>query len=153
VPEGGSLVEVTVRTAQSRLLLRPSPVLNEIVLGVFGRAQRLYGVRVHFLICLSNHWHGLASVDDALQLSRFMQYVNSNLAREVNRLVKSSGPFWSTRYRAILVSMEEAAQVDRLRYLLSNGCVSYCTSFQDLALEISAERPGGVCSGQSAGTS
>ena len=41
VPEGGSLVEVTVRTAQSRFLLRPSPALNEIVLGVLGRGYEL----------------------------------------------------------------------------------------------------------------
>jgi hypothetical protein len=43
VPEGGALVEVTLRTIQSRLLLRPSPAVNEIILGVLGRAQRLYG--------------------------------------------------------------------------------------------------------------
>jgi hypothetical protein len=42
VPEGGALVEVTVRTDQSRMLLRPSHVLNEVVLGVLGRAQRRY---------------------------------------------------------------------------------------------------------------
>jgi hypothetical protein len=121
VPEGGSLVEVTVRTAQSRFFLRPSPDLNDIVLGILGRAQRLYGVRIHFVVCLSNHWHALLSVDDALQLCRFMQYVNSNLAREANKKNGSSGPFWSTRYRAILVSEEEPAQVDRLRYLLAQG--------------------------------
>jgi hypothetical protein len=44
VPEGGALVEATVRTIQSRLLLRPSPALNELVIGVLGRAQRLYEV-------------------------------------------------------------------------------------------------------------
>ena len=41
-PEGGALVEVTDRTAQARLLLGPSWELNEIVIGVLGRAQRLY---------------------------------------------------------------------------------------------------------------
>ncbi len=41
VPEGGSLVEVTDRTVQARLLLVPSRELNEIVIGVLGRAQRL----------------------------------------------------------------------------------------------------------------
>jgi hypothetical protein len=40
-----ALVEVTVRTIQSRLLLRPSLALNERVIGILGRAQRLYGVR------------------------------------------------------------------------------------------------------------
>lgn len=38
VAEGGSLVEVTVRTFQSRFLLRPGPSLNETL-----EVNRLYG--------------------------------------------------------------------------------------------------------------
>jgi hypothetical protein len=56
VPEGGALVEVTLRTIQSRLLLRPGPAVNEIILGVLGRAQRLYGVRCCSVVFLSNHY-------------------------------------------------------------------------------------------------
>ena len=54
MPEGGALVEVTVRTIQSRLLLRPGPAVNEIILGVLGRAQRLYGVACVSVVFLSN---------------------------------------------------------------------------------------------------
>ena len=121
VPEGGALVEVTVRTDQSRMLLRPSPVLNEIVLGVLGRAQRRYEVGCCGVVFMSNHWHALLQVEDALQLSRFMQYCNANLAREVDRLVDWRHGIWSRRYHAILVSEEEEAQVGRLKYLLSHG--------------------------------
>jgi hypothetical protein len=39
-PEGGALFEITDRTIQGRPLFRPSPELNEVVLGVLGRAQR-----------------------------------------------------------------------------------------------------------------
>ena len=58
MPEGGALVEVTLRTIQSRLLLRPGPAVNEIILGLLGRAQRLYGVRccsVVFLMTQSEY--------------------------------------------------------------------------------------------------
>lgn len=75
MPEGAT-VEVTVRTIQSRLLLRPSPALNERVIGVLGRAQRLYGVRCSCVAFVSSHFHALLSVDEAEQLSRFMQYVD-----------------------------------------------------------------------------
>jgi hypothetical protein len=121
VPEGGALVEVTVRTTQSRLLLRPSPALNERVIGVLGRAQQLYGVRCSCVAFASNHWHALLQVDDAEQLCRFMQYVDGNIAREVGDLVGWSGPFWARRYTSIVVSDEEAAQVERFRYILSHG--------------------------------
>lgn len=121
VPERGALVEVTVRTIQSRLLLRPSLALNERVIGVLGRAQRLYGMRCCAVACASNHYHALLWVEDAEQLARFMQYANGNMAREVGDLVDWSGTFWARRYSAILVSDEEAAQVERLRYILAHG--------------------------------
>lgn len=110
-----------MRTFQARFLLRPSPALNELVGGVLGRAQSRYPLRCHAAVFMSNHFHLLVTVDDALQLAEFMQYVNSNLAREVNRLHEWSSSVWDQRYRAILVSEEKAAQVERLRYLLAHG--------------------------------
>jgi hypothetical protein len=50
-----------------------------------------------------------------------MRYVNSNLARKVGRLVGWRDKIWSRRYQAIVISPEEAAQVGRLRYILSHG--------------------------------
>ena len=122
VPEGGALVEVTVRTVHSRLLLRPGGDVNDIILGVLGRAQRRYAVRCSFVVFLSNHFHLLLRwVQDALQLSRFMQYVDGNIARKLGKLVDWPHGLWSKRYQAILVSDEEKAQVARLNYLLSHG--------------------------------
>ena len=51
-----------------------------------------------------------------------MNYLNSNLAREAGRIYGWSEKFWGRRYQAIVITQEEAAQVDRLRYLLSHGC-------------------------------
>ena len=61
-------------------------------------------------------------MEDAQQLSRFMAYFNGNLAREVARLTGWKDKVWSRRYESILVTEEDAAQVDRLRYLLENSC-------------------------------
>ncbi|HEX6901134.1 MAG TPA: hypothetical protein VF789_15525 [Thermoanaerobaculia bacterium] len=121
IPEGGALVEVTCRTLHGRLLLRPSPELNEIFGGVLGRAQRLYPFWLMSYVCLSNHYHLLAWVKDARRLAKFVGYFNSKLAREVSRLTGWSGKIWERRYEAIVISEEEGAQVDRLRYHLSHG--------------------------------
>jgi hypothetical protein len=51
-----------------------------------------------------------------------MRYLQGNLAREVARLTGWEDKIWSRRYQAILVTDEEAAQVDRLKYLLENSC-------------------------------
>ena len=122
IPEGGALVEVTCRTIHSRFLLRPSPELDEIIVGVLGRAQRLYEVRCCGYVFASNHYHLLLDVDNVRQLARFMCYVNSNLAREIGRLYGWADKIWSRRYQAIVVSGEEGAQIARLKYILANGC-------------------------------
>ena len=122
IPGGGALVEVTCRTIQGRFLLKPSEELKSIIIGVLARAQRLFPVDLHAFVFLSNHYHLLLSVENALQMARFMNYLNSNLAREAGRLHGWKEKFWGRRYHAIVVSEEEAAQMDRLEYLLAHGC-------------------------------
>jgi len=55
--ESGDLIEVTTRTLQGLLRLRPSPLLCEIIIGILGRAQALYGLEIHAFVFLSNHYH------------------------------------------------------------------------------------------------
>ena len=120
--EGSGLVEVTCRTLQGRYLLTPSPELNEILLGALGRAQQLYRVGIIAFAFASNHFHLLLRVESTHQLAQFMGHFNSNLAREAGRLVRWREKFWGRRYQAIPISDEEAAQVERLRYVLAHGC-------------------------------
>jgi hypothetical protein len=115
------MVEITGRTVQGRFLFVPSDAFNDIALGVLGRAQRLYNVRLFGYVVLSNHVHILAWVDDAQQLANFMGYFVSKLAREVARLTGWTDKIWSRRYQAIVISNEEKAQAERLEYILSHG--------------------------------
>jgi REP element-mobilizing transposase RayT len=117
----GTMVEVTVRTVHGRFLLRPSRAVNDLVLGVIGRAQKKYGMKIHALAVLSNHAHGLLSPDSPQQLAAFVDYVAGNIAREVGRLHDWREKFWARRYRSIVVSHEQDAQVARLAYILGNG--------------------------------
>jgi REP element-mobilizing transposase RayT len=119
-----SLVEVTTRTLQSRFLLRPTRQFARTVVGILARAQERAPIRIHAVGGLSGHMHILATIDDAEQLSDFMEYANGNIAREALRLVEGtgwSGKVWGRRYVALPVSGEEQAQVKRIRYLLSHG--------------------------------
>jgi len=122
IPSGGSLVEVTNRTIQGRFLLRPSAELNRLLIGVLGRAQRIYGVRLHACVVLSNHYHLLLTVENARQLAKFVGYFQGNLAKEAGRLHRWRGPFWHRRYQHIVVSDEPEAQIARLRYTMANSC-------------------------------
>ncbi len=121
IPEEGGMVEVTCRTIQGRYLMRPSPECRDIILGILARAKNRYKPRLHGYAFLSNHYHLLLSVRDAQQLARFMQYLNSNIARKIGPRVDWRNSFWSRRYQAVPVSQEDAAQIGRLRYILSQG--------------------------------
>ena len=81
-----ALVEVTTRTIQGRLLLKPSPELTDIILGGIGKAQGLYGMAIHAFVLVSTHAHFLLSPSSAGQLAKFMQFVNANIAKEAGRL-------------------------------------------------------------------
>jgi hypothetical protein len=119
IPEN-SLVEVTTRTLQGRLLLRPSPELTGIILGIIGKAQALYGMTIHAFVFMSTHAHFLLSPRNAQQLARFMQFVNANVAKEAGRHHAWTDRLWSRRYRSIVV-VDDAAAHARLRYILAHG--------------------------------
>ena len=117
----GAMVEVTMRTVHGRFLLRPSRPVNDLVVGVIGRAQRKYGMKIHALAVLSGHWHALLSPESPQQLAAFMDFVAGNMAREIGRLHDWREKFWARRYRAIVVSHEPDAQRERLAYVLGQG--------------------------------
>ncbi|HYH45566.1 MAG TPA: transposase [Thermoanaerobaculia bacterium] len=115
-------MEVTTRTIHGRFLLTPSAELNELILGVLGRAQELFPVGLVAFAFASGHYHLLLRVENTHQLAGFMNHLNSNLAREAGRLAGWREKFWASRFQAIPVSNEPAAQIERLTYVLAHGC-------------------------------
>ncbi|HEX4961636.1 MAG TPA: hypothetical protein VF173_12405 [Thermoanaerobaculia bacterium] len=69
-----------------------------------------------------------------------MRYTKSKLAREVNRLTGWRGPVFDRRYEMTVVTDEEAAQVERLRYVLSQ-------SVKEGLVERVSQWPGVHCAG------
>ncbi len=122
LPADCPLVEVTCRTIQGRMLLRPSRELKRRIVGVLARAAARYDVGLCAFVYLSNHCHLLLRPASAAELASFMSYLNSNIAREAGRLHHWREKFWGRRYRSVPVSFEPEAQIARLRYLLSQGC-------------------------------
>ncbi|MCH9651946.1 MAG: transposase [Deltaproteobacteria bacterium] len=120
-PTGEILTEVTLRCIQGRYLLRPSKRLNSLVIGVLARAQAAFQVRVHACSFMTNHAHLLLSVASQKDLSSFMNFVGSNIAREVNLLQEWDGKVWARRYSSIPVVGGESIEVAHLEYLLSQG--------------------------------
>lgn len=113
--------EVTIRTLGGAFWLRPDPACRAIVEAVFGKALRLYeGVRLHSYDAQSNHLHYLLSATRPELIPYFLDYVHSNIARQINELRGREGVFWSRRGSVIAV-VDDEAQIARLRYILAQG--------------------------------
>ncbi|HTS79005.1 MAG TPA: transposase [Myxococcaceae bacterium] len=110
---------VTVRCFQRRLLMRPSNETTEVLGGVLARAARLTGVEVFVFAFASNHLHLLVRAP-AGNLPRFMQHLLTNISKKLGALVRWHGRFWERRYSAAPV-LDEAALLDRVRYILAHG--------------------------------
>ncbi len=117
-----AIAEVTIRTIQGRYLMRPSARSTSLVLGVIAKAQERYSFPLYGYAYLSNHGSLLLGVRSAAHLSRIMNFIHSNIARELGRKEHSDwrGKFFERRGRAILVLSDEDVEA-RLKYLLSNG--------------------------------
>ena len=119
----GALVEVTCRTVHGRLLMRQTPECVDRILGIIGRAQRMYPIPIHAFVFLANHFHLIVSPESAKNPSDFMRYVSSNVARKIGPLARWREKFWGRRYSAIVVSDEEKAQIDRLHHRETSASV------------------------------
>lgn len=121
VEPGGQFFEITTRTVHSRFLLRPSRRINEIILGILGRALALFpGVQLFAFAFLSNHYHLVLWAPDELVLSRFMSMLNGVIARKVGRVHEWRDRFWSRRFEDIAI-LDEKALLQRIEYVLANG--------------------------------
>ena len=122
MPYPHALFEVTIRTIQSRFLLKPSEELNDLILGIIGRALLLYpSIRLYAFKFASNHYHLIVSAPDVKTLALFMNHINSNIAREAGRLHDWKDKFWSCRHRQIGI-LDDKSLLKRIRYIMSHGC-------------------------------
>lgn len=120
-PEG-TLAFVTDRCIDEQYLLLPdAPQVTAIIEGAWREALRLFPVELLLLTAMSNHWHAIvkATTRDQTAIPKFMQYVKSRVAREINELRGRHGTFWSERYHAIPI-LDEESLIDRIAYALHN---------------------------------
>lgn len=116
----GTTYLVTRRCSERRFFLRPSRLVNEIVLFVVALAARRYGILVHAFCVLSNHMH-LVITDPSGRLPAFMQYLDSLVARAVNATLGRFEGFWSSdRSYSAVEPLCPSDVVAKTAYVLAN---------------------------------
>lgn len=117
-----SLQHVTDVIFQNRRLLSPSSEVNQLFLGILGRAQKKYDMPICAVVAMSSHIHYLLRPRDGAHLATFMCFLKTNIAKEIGRRHRGwQGSFFDDRYHLTPVSDDEADQVGVFRYLLSHG--------------------------------
>lgn len=95
---------VTVRTNNREFRFERKKTIKTFAQVLF-EASRKYSVKIHHFVLMSNHPHLIVRATEP-NLHRFMQYVNSNIARRLNRASGRTGHLWADRYRSTILSTD-----------------------------------------------
>ena len=111
---------VTRRCLGRRFLLRPDRALNRLFLYCLALGVRKYGVEVHGLCVMSNHYH-LTMTDVRGVLPDFMGWLNCQLAKRIKRLRRWDEVVWEPNVHYNAVELQgEAEALDKVAYTLLN---------------------------------
>jgi len=110
---------ITNRCIHGRLLIRPSAKVNATIGGILARAVQQFEVELFAFTFASNHFHLLLRAEPQ-RISAFMQFLGSNIAREIGRLHDWRDKLWARRFSAEPV-LDDDALVERLAYILAHG--------------------------------
>ena len=119
----GATYLVSRRCTQQEFLLKPSALTNLIVKFVLAVAAARYGVLVHAVCVMSNHWH-IVVTDPRANLPDFSHLLDGVVAKALNSLYGRWENFWAPySYSAVtLVSPEDV--VEKVAYTLANPAAS-----------------------------
>ena len=111
---------VTRRCLGRRYLLRPDGALNQLFLYCLALGAHKYGIAVHGMSVMSNHYH-LILTDEQGVLPDFMGWLNSQLAKRIKRLRRWDEVVWEPNVHYSAVELRGEAEVlDKVAYTLLN---------------------------------
>jgi REP element-mobilizing transposase RayT len=110
---------VTRRCTQRQFLLRPDPVVEQVLIFCLALAARRHGIEVFCLVALSNHVH-IGIRDPKGHLPRFMAHFDSLVARALNCHHGRGENFWAPGSYSAVTLEDEDAVLDKIVYMITN---------------------------------
>jgi REP element-mobilizing transposase RayT len=111
---------ITRRVAQRQFLLRPSQNTREVLVYCMAVAARRYGVKVCWLMVMSNHYH--AGVHDVHgRFPEFLRYFHSLVARCLNSHHGRWENLWASEPTSVVRLGDADAIFDKMIYSLCNA--------------------------------
>ena len=116
----GTTYLVTRRCMGRRFLLRPDAELNRLFVYCLGRAADKYGIEVHALGVMSNHYH-MVVTDVRRVLPDFMMSLNRSLAMCIKQLRDWDEVVWEPNASYSAVELGGPSEIlDKVAYTLLN---------------------------------
>ena len=115
------LYEATLKTFQARYFFVPSRLLNQLLIGVLAYVQGQLGLRICYVVALSNHIHLVFRGSTREVVSGFFCLANSQISKEVQKLCGWTGGIFRKRFKVTEITDDPAAQIARLKYLMAQG--------------------------------
>lgn len=109
----------TRRCSERRFLLRPDATTNNAFWYCLGWAAKTHGITLHAAVAMSNHVH-LVATDSRGVYPDFLRDFHGLLARVVNAARGRWEYFWDANQPSAVLLEDEAAQIDKLTYVLAN---------------------------------
>jgi len=109
---------ITTKTNNGDFLLKNDEETRGIFLKVLRGAEKKYKVRVKHFVLMENHYHMILQTKGE-NIDRVMQYINSLVARLINKKEGRKGHLWGERYHATIIESEEYG-LQAMRYIYNN---------------------------------
>lgn len=115
----GTTYLISRRCAQRRFRLRPSKLTNQTYEYLLAVAAKRFDMKLHALCVMSNHTH-IVVTDPGAQLPRFMQYLNSLVARALNASLGCWESFWGPPTYSAVALGDADTIVAKIAYCITN---------------------------------
>jgi putative transposase len=119
----GRVCFVTARAVRRMFLFLPKRDVVRLFQYLLAVAAREFGVHVHEVLCMSNHFHILLT-DVHGQLPDFMHYFDSLLARSLNACRGSRGSVFEKEY-GLVIETDEDKVIEHAVDTLANPCADH----------------------------
>ena len=115
------LLHVTNRFLEARFFAAPNPnsTIHADFEAILAEAIITYGLILYAGVLMSNHYH-LCLRAPLGNISLAMRYIQTELAKAINRDRGRTGTVFPTRFEHTVIGGDRDAQVDILRYIILN---------------------------------
>lgn len=115
----GTTYLISRRCSERRFFLTPSTLINQIILYCVAYAAQVFGMHVHAVCALSNHWHVIVTDPDG-RVSEFMHRAHLLISKCTNVFRKREESMWTNDEPSCVELPDDATIIAKLIYVMTN---------------------------------